>query len=170
MIQIGSCYGLRMIKTQPRWLNDSELRLWSAFSETEARLTRYVAKQISDEGSVGQVQYDILARLSEVPGGVRRMNELADALITSPSGLSYQITQLEKAGLVTRTASNDDQRGIDVGLTQAGRRVVQRTAPGHVAAVREAFLDQLNATERKTLTAVFERLRIHLLALEDEQQ
>jgi DNA-binding MarR family transcriptional regulator len=158
-----------MIKTQPRWLTDPETRLWNAFTETEARLNRYVARQLSVEGSVGQVQFEILARLSEVPGGVRRMNELADALITSPSGLSYQVTQLEKAGLVTRTASNDDQRGIDVGLTQAGRRVVQRIAPGHVAAVREGFLDQLNAAERKTLTAVFERMRTHLALLEAEQ-
>jgi DNA-binding MarR family transcriptional regulator len=158
-----------MIKTQPRWLTDSEMRLWSAFAEADARLNRFIAKQLSDEGSVGQVQYDVLARLAEVPGGVRRMNELADALITSPSGLSYQVTQLEKAGLVTRTPSESDQRGIDVGLTQAGRRVLQRTAPGHVAAVREAFLDQLDASERKTLVAVFERLRTHLTALEAEQ-
>jgi DNA-binding MarR family transcriptional regulator len=158
-----------MTKTQPRWLTDSETRLWTAFTETEARLNRYVARQLSEEGSVGQVQFDILARLAEVPGGVRRMNELADALITSPSGLSYQVTQLEKVGLVTRMASNDDQRGIDVGLTQAGRRVIQRIAPGHVAAVRDAFLSQLDASERKTLTAVFERLRSHLTVLEAEQ-
>jgi DNA-binding MarR family transcriptional regulator len=158
-----------MIKTQPRWLTDSETRLWNAFVETDARLNRFVAKQLSDEGAVGQVQFEILSRLAEVPGGVRRMNELADALITSPSGLSYQVTQLEKAGLVTRTPASDDQRGIDVGLTQAGRRVLQRTTPGHVAAVREAFLGQLDASERKALITIFERLRSHLTLLEAEQ-
>jgi DNA-binding MarR family transcriptional regulator len=71
------------------------------------------------------------------------MSDLAGALYTSKSGLTYQITQLGKAGLVRRASSPSDVRGAVVVLTDAGRQRLAQAAPGHVAAVRALLLDVL---------------------------
>ena len=67
----------------------------------------------------------------------------AGALYTSNSGLPYQIKQLEKAGLVRRTSSPADVRGVVAVLTDAGRERLVQAAPGHVAAVRALLIDVL---------------------------
>jgi len=71
------------------------------------------------------------------------MTDLAHARDTSKSGLTYQITQLEKAGLVRRASSPADVRGIVAVLTAAGRQRLAQAAPGHVAAVRALLIDAL---------------------------
>jgi DNA-binding MarR family transcriptional regulator len=60
----------------------------------------------------------------------------ARAPYTTKSGLTYQITKLEKAGLVRRSAWPGDMRGVVAALTGAGRQRLARAAPGQVAAVR----------------------------------
>ena len=45
------------------------------------------------------------------------MSELADVIVVSRSGLTYRITQLEKAGLVRREKCPSDERGILAILT-----------------------------------------------------
>ena len=71
------------------------------------------------------------------------MTELAGTLLTSKSGLTYQVTQLEKAGLVERRSCPSDVRGVLAVLTEAGRRLLERAAPGHVTLVRELLIDVL---------------------------
>jgi DNA-binding MarR family transcriptional regulator len=75
------------------------------------------------------------------------MTDLAGSLYTTKSGLTYQITQLEKAGLVRRGAWPGDVRGVVAVLTDAGRRRLARAAPGHVAAVRRLLIDVLTAEQ-----------------------
>ena len=47
------------------------------------------------------------------------MSDLADVIIVSRSGLTYQVTQLEQAGLVRRAKSPSDDRGVLAILTPA---------------------------------------------------
>ena len=75
------------------------------------------------------------------------MTDLAGALYTSMSGLTYQVAQLEKAGLVRRTSSPVDVRGVVAALTDAGRERLAQAAPGHVAAVRALLIDVLTGQQ-----------------------
>jgi DNA-binding MarR family transcriptional regulator len=85
----------------------------------------------------------VLVQLSAMPDRSLRMSELADRLVTSKSGLTYQITQLERAGLVARRSCPSDVRGVFAELTDQGMDVLRAAAPGHVAAVRDALIDVL---------------------------
>ena len=87
-----------------------------------------------------------------------RMAQLADALIVSRSGLSYQVAQLEFRGWMTRERSADDERGVVARITPAGERMRQRVFAGHVDIVRTAFLDAIEPRELAVLTAVLERV------------
>ena len=91
------------------------------------------------------------------------MHDLAERMVISRSGLTYQITQLEARGLVSRMASADDDRGVEVQLAESGRERVLAAFPGHVELVRSVFLDVVDPRQlaplRATLEHVVEELR-----------
>ncbi|MFD0265606.1 MarR family winged helix-turn-helix transcriptional regulator [Streptomyces sp. NPDC127106] len=128
---------------ETRWLDDREMRAWRAFLAASALVNRHLDQQLKDDSGLSHPQYEILVRLSAAPDRELRMTELANGLINSKSGLTYQVTQLEKAGLVRRRSCPSDVRGIFAVLTEAGMARLEDAAPGHVAAVREALIDVL---------------------------
>lgn len=111
--------------SEPRWLDDREMRAWSGFLAASALVNRRLDQQLKDEAGLSHPQYEILVRLAAAPGRELRMTELANGLINSKSGLTYQVTQMEKAGLVRRRSCPSDVRGVFAVLTdkrrQAGR-------------------------------------------------
>jgi len=131
----------------PRWLEQDERRAWLAFAAAGPLLDRRLDQQLRRDAGVSHLQYLILARLSAAPDGALRMTELADSLANTKSGLTYQIEQLEKAGLVCRRTCAHDTRGVLAVLTDAGRSRLEEAAPGHVAAVRELFVDVLTPAQ-----------------------
>lgn len=136
---------------EPRWLDELEMAAWQGFLEAGHRVTRRLERQLKDEAGLSHPQYEILVHLSAAPGGEIRMTELADRLITSKSGLTYQVGQLERRGLVRRRACPTDVRGVFAVLTEEGRALLRAAAPGHVAAVRETLVDVLDRDQLAVL-------------------
>ncbi len=134
-----------------KWLDEDEMRAWHSFLAAGALIDRLVDAQLKEAVGLSHPQYEILVRLAEAPGGEVRMTELAGTLLTSKSGLTYQVTQLEKAGLVERRSCPSDVRGVLAVLTEAGRRLLERAAPGHVTLVRELLIDVLTPSQLATL-------------------
>lgn len=138
--------------TEPRWLDVDEMAAWNAFVEAGNLVNRRVEQQLREQAGLSHPQYEILVRLSAAPEGEIRMSELAQLVVTSKSGLTYQVTQLEKAGLVGRRTCETDDRGVIASLTEAGRRKLEETAPGHVELVREHLIDVLDRDQLRALT------------------
>jgi DNA-binding MarR family transcriptional regulator len=134
-----------------KWLDEDEMRAWQSFLAAGALVDRLVDAQLKEAVGLSHPQYEILVRLAEAPGGELRMTELAGTLLTSKSGLTYQVTQLEKAALVERRSCPSDVRGVLAVLTEAGRRLLERAAPGHVTLVRELLIDVLTPDQLATL-------------------
>ena len=140
---------------EANWLDDEEMRAWQAFLAASALLDRRLDQQLRDDVGLSHLQYEILVQLSAAEGNAMRMTELADSLLNSKSGLTYQISQLEKAGLVHRALCTVDVRGVYAALTDQGRELLERAAPGHVALVRELLIDVLS---RDQLAAIADGL------------
>ena len=138
-----------------RWLTGEEMRAWMAFFGAAALLNRRLDQQLKDDADLTHVQYEILGRLAGAAGHELRMTELAESVYTSQSGVTYQITQLEKAGLVRRRICPSGPRAVYAVLTDAGLAAIEGAAPGHVAAVRELLIDVLTPEQ---LTAVADGL------------
>ncbi|MFJ5547521.1 MarR family winged helix-turn-helix transcriptional regulator [Streptomyces sp. NPDC093225] len=134
-----------------RWLNDDEMRAWRGFLAASALLNRRLDQQLKDDSGLSHPQYEILVRLSAAPDHELRMTELADGLINSKSGLTYQVTQLEKAGLVRRRSCPSDVRGVFAVLTDLGRERLEQAAPGHVTEVRRHLIDVLTPEQLDAL-------------------
>jgi DNA-binding MarR family transcriptional regulator len=142
-------------------LDRDELDAYFALVAAGDLVQRALTAQFA-EHDLTPVKFGILAQLLDAPGGVR-MRELASELVHSRSGLSYQVAQLEREGLVDRIASPGDERGVLAVITQAGAARVRRAFPGHLALVRANFLDLLPeggaATLRDLLAPVVSGLR-----------
>jgi DNA-binding MarR family transcriptional regulator len=128
---------------EAEWLDESELAAWEGFLAVGSLLNRRVEQQLKEDAGLSHQQYEVLARLSSAPGGELRMTDLAGVALTSKSGLTYQVAQLEKAGYVSRKSCPSDERGVVATLTDAGWDKVRATAPGHVSLVRDLFRDGL---------------------------
>ncbi|MGW1158734.1 MarR family winged helix-turn-helix transcriptional regulator [Streptomyces sp. NPDC002513] len=144
------------------WLDQRQLATWRAFLLASSLIERQVEQQLRDDAQLSHQQYEVLSRLADAPGGELRMTVLADVALTSKSGLTYQVTQLEKAGLVRRRSCAGDDRGVVASLTDAGLERVRATAPGHAGLVRALFVDGLSDDEfdglSKGLSALVSRL------------
>ncbi|MEV7186200.1 MarR family transcriptional regulator [Kitasatospora sp. NPDC093102] len=149
---------------EPRWLDPDEAAAWRGFVTASNLLNRRLERQLKEDSGLSHQQYEILVHLSAAPGDSLRMTELAEKLVTSKSGLTYQVTQLERAGLVARRSCPSDVRGVIAELTDRGREALRQAAPGHVALVRELLIDVLTREQLAVLAeglgAVSARLRL----------
>jgi DNA-binding MarR family transcriptional regulator len=144
--------------SETRWLDEREMRAWQAFLIAGALVGRRVEQQLKDEAGLSHLQYEVLVRLSAAEDGELRMSELADSVLSSKSGLTYQIGQLEKSGLVRRRNCRFDVRGVYACLTEAGRAMLAEIAPGHVATVREYLIDVLDGEQLDRLAVALEKV------------
>jgi DNA-binding MarR family transcriptional regulator len=115
-----------------RWLDPDEMAAWLAFLEVSHLLDRVIEQQLRQDAGLSHAQYEILSRLEAADGGRLRMSELADVIVVSRSGLTYQITQLENA------------------------------APGHLRVVRDNLIDALTPAQREALTEGLSAARARL--------
>jgi DNA-binding MarR family transcriptional regulator len=139
-------------------ITDEEFRAYAALIASSTLLQRVVERNLREQAELTQVQFEILMNLSIAGDAGIRMAQLADALIVSRSGLSYQVAQLESRGWITRKRSADDERGVVAHITPAGERMRRRVFGGHVDVVRSAFLDVVEPAELATLTAALQRV------------
>ena len=139
-------------------ISREEFRAYAALIASSTLLQRAVERNLREQAELTQVQFEILMNLSNAGDSGIRMAQLADALIVSRSGLSYQVAQLESRGWITRERSVDDERGVVARITPEGERMRQRVFAGHIEIVRSAFLDAVEPGELATLTAALERV------------
>src|ERR1700691_6014013 len=119
-------------------LDPEQLRAYLLVTEAAILLQYQVEQQLRAEGDLGYVQFQLLGRLADARGPLT-MTQLADGVVYSRSGLTYQAGLLEKAGLITRSPSPDDERATLVTITDDGRALVDRVLPGHIQVTRLLF-------------------------------
>lgn len=144
--------------SRPQWLSSAQQRAWRAFMDGHQRLMVELNRQLQDDSDMSLPEYRILVMLSESPGGSLRMSDLADGVLSSRSRLTHQIRRMEQHGMVRRTSCEEDGRGVRAHVTEEGLRRLRTAAPGHVAAVRRAFVDLLSPEELTAVGDAFERV------------
>ncbi|PZO60013.1 MAG: MarR family transcriptional regulator [Leifsonia xyli] len=148
----------------PTALTPTQLGAYFAFTEVGALLRPAVEKQLRDVGGLSTVQFQLLARLGDAPEGHLRMTDLADGVVYSRSGLTYQAQLLEQRGLVTRSPSPDDERSTVVAITDAGRAVLADVFPGHIATVHGLLFAPISDDDASDLARILGRISEHLRA------
>ena len=131
-------------------------------TEAVSLLQYQVEQQLRAEGGISYVQFQLLARLAGAHGPLT-MTQLADGVVYSRSGLTYQAGLLEKASLITRGPSPDDERATLVTITNNGLALFH-LLPGHVQVIRRLLFDPLTGDDLHHLGDIMTRARDHMRA------
>ena len=151
-------------QSEPRWLSPAETRAWLAFWWAMQLVDATVDRDLQGRSGLSHGEYQILATLSIAPERRLRMGALAEVVVVSRSRLTYQVTHLEKAGLVRREDDLGDKRGTVCVLTERGMGELRAAAPGHVACVRRVFFDVLTPEQVAVLGDALGAVTDHLIA------
>jgi DNA-binding MarR family transcriptional regulator len=135
----------------PRDLRSQELAVFERLIDIGKLLERRANENLRAHAKVKFIGYEVLVRLRNA-GGKLRMQDLADQLVSTPSGLTYQMALLEKRGLAIRTDAPDDDRGVVARITLAGRALLRKMYSAQsnmifgavVAPLSEEQIDQLH--------------------------
>lgn len=146
-------------------LEPTQLTAYFALMEVGNLLQHAVEQQLREEGGLSYIQFQILATLGESAEGRQRMTDVADRLVHSRSGLTYQVGQLADLGLVAKAPSPEDERSVIVSLTPQGRAVLDRVMAGHVQVVRRLLFEPLGNEDVARLDDVLGRVREHMRAV-----
>ncbi len=138
--------------------DDVRLQAWRAFLTAHAVLTDVLEAELQAERGLPLAWYDVLFQLSLAPGGERRMQELAGAVLLSKSGLTRLVARMEQAGLVERRPCPTDLRGTIAALTPAGKAALRRARPIHLRGIREHFANYLSDEEAQALCSAFAKV------------
>ncbi|MGH9065634.1 MAG: MarR family winged helix-turn-helix transcriptional regulator [Acidimicrobiales bacterium] len=142
----------------PSWLDPTEMWAWRALVSTHGRLFARLDDELVAAHGLSLAEYEVLVQLSEAPGAALRMAELAERALVSRSGLTRRVDGMVSAGLVRRQACPSDRRGTLAVLTDAGRGLLARAAPTHLAGVRRHLVDLVGRSELEALGAILSRV------------
>ena len=141
-----------------KWLNDEEMAAWVRLTAVLELLPGVLDSQLRRDAELTHFDYYALAMLSEAPQRTLRMTSLAAQTNATLPRLSHVIRRLEDRGLVERFPCPDDARATNVRLTPIGWDKVRRTAPGHVANVRQHVVDTLTPEQVRQLAGIAEAI------------
>lgn len=136
------------------WLDGSEQAAWRSVVRMHSHLIADLARRLATESNLSYQDYEVLVALTEQPTGRTRSFLLAEELAWEKSRLSHHVTRMAARGLVAKEPCAEDRRGSFVAITDEGRAAIAAAAPGHVAAVRELFVDRLTPTQLATVARV----------------
>jgi DNA-binding MarR family transcriptional regulator len=131
----------------PKPLNPAEEAAWRAFARAILVLPRVLEAELLETHNLNLAEYSVLMNLSEHPDQAMRMNELADAVALSDSGLTRVVERLSRQGLVTRVRCEIDARGQIAHLTDAGFARLEAAYPRHLEGVRRHVVDHLTTVD-----------------------
>lgn len=142
-------------------LDSIELALFERLIDVGKLLERRADRATRERTGIKYSQYEVLIRLRNA-GGEIRMSELANKLVSTPSALTYQVSQLEKAGLVTRAAAPGDERGVLARITDEGRRMLHDVSQTQNDMIVEAAIRPLTRSQVEAAHRALGALQLHL--------
>ena len=143
---------------RPRPLGPDEEALVRALGQMMYVLPRTIDADMASDRQLPLTEYTALMNLSEAPERRMRMHELASVCHLSLSGMTRTVIRLETQGLVKRERCEEDARGWNAILTEAGLARLQESWPSHLAAVRRRFLRHFEGLDLAQLARAFERV------------
>ncbi|MEO6510782.1 MAG: MarR family transcriptional regulator [Nocardioides sp.] len=153
-----------------RWLDESQQHSWRALVMGMTLLLDRLDADLRRSFDVSLAEYEIMVRLSERPNRQLRMAQLADAMAHSRSRVTHTVKRMEGAGLVERTSSAEDGRGVVCVMTEQGHDLLVRMAPTHVNGVRDYLVDLADGHDLDALGRVMNAVADKLVVTHPESE
>jgi len=124
-----------------------------------ASLMRELATDLAMKTRLPLGDFDVLAQLALAEGELR-MTDLASKAFSSRSAMTRRVDRMVEEGLVVRTSSESDGRGVVVALTEAGMARLMQTLPVHLQGVSKLFLERLDDQELAVLEHALDKVSL----------
>lgn len=139
-------------------IKDKGIDTWFMFLRTHGVLVRLFEAQMQAEQNMPLTWYDVLVQLSRGPARGMRLQDLAEAIVLSRSGLTRVLDKMESEGLLERKPCHSDRRGMYAVLTPKGQALVEDITPLHLLRVKEHFLSCLTDEEIRVMQQAFSKI------------
>ncbi|MEU9323495.1 MarR family winged helix-turn-helix transcriptional regulator [Streptomyces canus] len=137
-----------------------ELHAWMLLLAATGAVEQELRSAVKDGLDVSHDEFLVLCLLGARPAEGVRMTQIAELLGRPKTRLTYQIACLQHAGLVTRKSVCGDKRGVEVALTEKGRRLLAESSGTLAATVKEALTRFMGADQREALRALLPDLAL----------
>ena len=138
------------------------LRLWLRLLSCSTDIETQIRQRLRGQFGMTLARFDYLAQLHRHPNGLR-MNALSRFLMVTGGNVTGLADELEKEGLVERTADPSDRRTSRVSLTRKGRKLFDRLAAEHESWL-VAMFGGMPKGDMTQLYDLLGRLRVQLAA------
>jgi DNA-binding MarR family transcriptional regulator len=142
---------------EPDPFNEDEFRVWRGFLRKHRAVTDELNRRLERAHGLTMLHYGVLITLVTDPNRQLRMTDLAERVLTSPSGMTRAVGRLATEGLVERHQDPDDGRSFIVRLTPIGLTRLRQAQVTHHACVRELLLHGLTRDDLQRLGAIYDR-------------
>lgn len=131
---------------------------WNMFMRTLTHVHGHLCAAMESEHGIPMAWFEVLAALHRHhdPQGMR-MQQLAESVMMSTSGLTRLVDRMVNADLVQRCRA-EDRRVVKVSLTERGKEKIAIILPQHQQRVRHYFLQHLESSEISAITTSCERV------------
>ena len=136
------------------------LRLWLRLLSCTVRIENHVRFLLRRHFNTTLPRFDLMAQLERCAGGLR-MNELSQRLMVSGGNVTGITDQLEREGLVVRTACPGDRRAFTIKLTASGLKRFRQMAAAHEQWIIE-LLSGLRKDEKESMINELAKLKEHI--------
>lgn len=124
------------------------------------RLMLHLSREMGEtwaEHGLNAASFDVLATLRRAgpPYALSPADLIASTMVTSGT-MTNRIDQLEKAGLVERTQSEEDRRSFLISLTGKGFDVIDTAVTAHVE-TQERLVSGLSERDQRQLNSLVKR-------------
>ncbi len=133
---------------------EAQMEAWRALLMSSRGLRATLERELQQERHLSLATYEALLQLWDAPGHRLRMQDLAQGVQLSRSGISQLVGRMEAAGLVSRCGAEDDGRGTVCSLTSQGVRVFKRAAVVHTRGIQQHFAARYTDREAARLTGL----------------
>jgi DNA-binding MarR family transcriptional regulator len=135
-------------------VDEADLGTWRAFLAAHAALMRQIEDDLKASGLPPLTWYDVLWPLQRSPDGRLRMNELADEVVLSRTGLVRLVDRIERAGLLRREPVPEDARGSYAAITDEGLETLRRMWPVYRRHIQMGFIEPLGGQAPRVRAAL----------------
>lgn len=136
---------------------------WRAFLESAYALIDILDQEMQAERGLSIRSYDLLLHLDEADG--LAMNQIAERILFSKSGLTRVIDRMEEEGLVRRERPPSDRRVVRVYITPKGLDVLHAARTIHHRGIQQHYIAQLDQHDLAAMARALHKLRDHLRQL-----
>jgi DNA-binding MarR family transcriptional regulator len=140
---------------EPDPFDEDEFLVWRGFLRAHRTITDELNRRLERRHDLTMLRYGVLITLVTHPDRTLRMTDLAEQVLTSPSGMTRAVARLADEGLVEREQDAGDRRSFVVRLTPLGLRRLREAQVTHHACVRELLFRGLDRADLRRLADLY---------------